>query len=170
MPKRHPKKNHDTKYCEMRHSTHSKNIRDGCISEKTCDFYLSCVQNLYFERKKRRSYWQGLPCWTGQRVGVRRRETPKTDAGSRIISSDLKHARWTCGIAASQHLYMLCPIELILPQTVILAPLRHRTFQKWIFAPTHSVTLGAAQRHCSSFRHTMSIWKTPNSVTWRLFS
>ena len=22
-------------------------------------------------------YWQGLPCWTGQRVGVRRREKPK---------------------------------------------------------------------------------------------
>jgi len=24
-----------------------------------------------------RSYWQGLPCWTGQRVGVRQREIPK---------------------------------------------------------------------------------------------
>jgi len=23
------------------------------------------------------SYWQDLPCWTGQRVGVRRIETPK---------------------------------------------------------------------------------------------
>ena len=32
-----------------------------------------------------------LPCWTGERVGVRRRETPKTDAGSSVISSDLKH-------------------------------------------------------------------------------
>jgi hypothetical protein len=36
-------------------------------------------------------YWQGIPCWTGQRVGVRRRETPKTDVGSSVISSDLKH-------------------------------------------------------------------------------
>ena len=37
------------------------------------------------------SYWQGVPCWTGQMVGVRRRKTPKTDVESSDISSDLKH-------------------------------------------------------------------------------
>jgi hypothetical protein len=53
--------------------------------------HLIVVRGFEYARDPEHSYWQGLPCWTGQRVGIRRRETPKTDARSSVISSDLKH-------------------------------------------------------------------------------
>ena len=36
-------------------------------------------------------YWQGLPCWTGQRGGVRRRSTPEEDPNGSNGRGDLQY-------------------------------------------------------------------------------